>query len=48
MNTLTTEIDDFVCGIAEKTYTHEEVWRKMEKKMNAHYGTNYKFNLKNV
>ena len=32
MNTLTAEIDELLCDTApEKTYTHEEVWRKMEK-----------------
>ena len=25
-----------------RTFTHEEIWSKVEKKMNEHYGTNYK------
>lgn len=29
-------------GIEGKTYTHEEVWERVENKLNEHYGTNYK------
>ena len=29
----------------EVTYTHEEVWKRFEKKFNEHYGTDYKFDL---
>ena len=28
-----------------KTYTHQEVWSKMEKKMNDFYGSNLKLNI---
>jgi hypothetical protein len=35
--------DDVAAAIAGgKTYTHEEVWKMVEDKLNAHYGTNYK------
>ena len=29
-------------GIEDNTYTHEEIWDKVENKLNDHYGTNYK------
>ncbi len=29
-------------GIEGKTYAHEEVWKRVENKLNEHYGTNYK------
>ena len=29
----------------EASYTHEEVWKRFEKKFNEHYGTDYKFDL---
>ncbi len=29
----------------QQWYTHEEVWREVEKKFNDHYGTDYKFKL---
>ena len=29
-------------GISEKTYTHQEVWSKMEKRMNDFYGSDLK------
>lgn len=28
-----------------KTYTHEEVWKRIEKQLNEHYGTNFQFEL---
>ncbi|GHS95778.1 hypothetical protein AGMMS50239_33990 [Bacteroidia bacterium] len=31
--------------IAEKTYTHEEVWEMVESILNEHYGTDFKFDL---
>ena len=31
--------------ISGVTFTHEEVWKKMEKRLNDHYGTNKKLEI---
>ncbi|GHT06338.1 hypothetical protein FACS189474_4870 [Bacteroidia bacterium] len=32
-------------GIRKKTYTHQEVWKNVERILNDHYGTDYKLKL---
>ncbi|GHS93810.1 hypothetical protein FACS1894207_0900 [Bacteroidia bacterium] len=32
-------------GITGKTYTHQEVWKKMENRLNAYYGTDLKLKI---
>ena len=29
----------------ENSFTHEEVWNRLEKRFNDHYGTDYKFRI---
>jgi len=33
-------------NVTDLTYTHNEVWEKFEKKFNAHYGTDLKFDYR--
>ncbi|MDR0864634.1 MAG: hypothetical protein LBO74_06845 [Candidatus Symbiothrix sp.] len=32
-------------GMPGKTYTHQEVWKNVEKILNNHYGTDYKLKI---
>jgi hypothetical protein len=32
-------------GITGKSYTHQEVWKNVEKILNNHYGTDYKLKI---
>jgi len=35
--------EDYIAG---RTYTHEEFWKRAEKQMNEHYGTDYKLKIR--
>ncbi len=45
MNAIVTAAMNVAENSNKKTYTHQEVWKNVEKILNTHYGTNYKLEL---